>query len=811
MKEGAGRCESGACQACRRVETICYMCSSECGIVAHEQGGEVRGVFGDAAHPMNHGEVCPKVFGALDINQHQDRIRTPLKRSGPRGEGSFVPISWEQALEEIAAKLVELKRLEGPETLLVQFGEKPDHDLVYRFANAYGTPNVLDHDSICDTNRREGFALTYGLRHFRPLPDLNRPLQTADGPRVAHDCRYLLLVGENPLEATRFLYLREGIRGALRAGMKLTVVDPYRTATASLAHDWLPARPGSDLALVLALLRFIIEHDNPADPARRYLDHDFLSRWTVGFEELKRFVLASQTELTPEWAEARTGIPAQTIRRVAHDFGSTKPAAAMVGMNGVGHHTNGFLTTRAVAMLVALTGNLDVPGGLCLAPRPALDTDRVHGTGLLSASRAQRHKDRYAGYPLASRGVKAKDPKDLLEGVTLTHGAHAGERYRLRSLFVIHGNPLSNAPGSGRWEQALTQRDETGEYALRLMVFNDTQLNDTGLYADYVLPMATFLERQGLCQIYVNEPTVSLRQPVLPPQYESRTPLGWVKPLAEACARAGDRELAGAIPYASDDEWCDQALAACPGTGDAPDGLAPDGAPLTVAWLRAHGGTASWPARYRKYEQLDTPSRKVELVSERILAANREFGTAYEGLLRYESCRWNPEHPDFARYGAEYPFQLITGRALGHTGAFTQNLPRMLHRSPAVLLCAGDAARLGVKPGDWVRLRNPLGAQVVAQVDVTDGLRSGVVRATHGWGQRSPFLSGARGRGYNVNRLTDDEAFNALSGNAALGDMMVAIEFSEAPAAASPPLPPAGPARPEPGPGGGSGGSPDGR
>ena len=207
--------------------------------------------------------MCPKVFATPDL-LGEDRIRTPLKRVGDRGEGRFEPIGWAQALEEIAARLVTVKAREGPQTLLVQFGEKPDHDMVYRFANAYGTPNVLDHDSICDTNRREGFMLTYGMSHFRPLPDLNRPLRTAEGVRDRHDCRYLLLFGENPLEATRFLYLRDGILGALREGMRLTVADPFCTATARLAHDWLAVRPGSDLALALAMLRFIIEHDDPA-------------------------------------------------------------------------------------------------------------------------------------------------------------------------------------------------------------------------------------------------------------------------------------------------------------------------------------------------------------------------------------------------------------------------------------------------------------------------------------------------------------------------------------------------------------------
>ncbi len=773
-----GHCSAPDCAGCERHTTVCYMCSSECGLVAHVRDGQVVGVFGDEGHPMSHGGLCPRAFGAPELVHATDRIRRPLKRVGERGEGRFEEVSWEQALDAIARELVAQKRAEGAHSLLVQFGEKPDHDLVYRFANAYGTPNVLDHDSICDSSRRTGFMYTYGARHHRPLPDLNRPLTTQEGVREQHDCRYLLLVGENPLEATRFFYLHDGIRQALREGMHLTVADPFRTATAELAQDWLAVRPGTDLALALTLLRYLVEHDDPGDPARRYLDHQFIRERTTGFDELKRFLLGAGERFTPAWGEEKTGVAAATLARVAHEFGLAKPAAAMVGMNGVGHHTNGFSTTRAVAMMIALTGNLDVPGGVALAPQAELSSAEVHGTSLLPPGQAERHKDLFAGYPLAYRGVKAKDPADMLDGVRLTHGPHAGERYRIRSLLVIHGNPLINAPGSHRWHEALTRREGDGRYAVRLTVFNDTQLNDTGLYADWVLPMASFLERQGLCRTYVNEPSVSLRDPVLGPLHQARTPLGWLKPLAEACVRHGDRDLEGAIPYPDDDAWCDALLAGCPGLPWHENGVAPDGARLTVAWLRAHGGTALWPARYRKYELLDTPSGKVELRSGAIDAANARFGTGYEPLIGYEENRWSPTHPEYAALSREYPFQLVTGRSYQHTGSATQNVPSLLkrRREPKVQLNPKDAQALKVNDGDWVIVRNPLGAQIRSRAEVTEKMRPGVVRATHGWGQRSKHLTHAAGQGYNVNQLTDDANVNPVSGNAGLGDMMVAIE-----------------------------------
>jgi thiosulfate reductase/polysulfide reductase chain A len=297
LRSPAGRCtfaHHDTCKACDAVHTVCYMCSSECGLILHKRDGRICGVFADPAHPMNHGALCPKALAIPELVHSQDRIRTPLKRMGKRGEGDFHPISWQQALEEIAEKLVRSKKTEGPQSLLVQFGEKPDHDMMYRFANAYGTPNILDHDSLCDTNRRQGFMFTYGKSHFRPLPDLNRPLQSVDGIRHRHDCRHLLLLGENPMEATRFLFLRQGIQEAIRQGMRLTVVDPFCTATAKLAQSWLAVRPGSDLALVFAILRFLIEHDDPGMKERSYLDHPFIAQWTEGFNQLRQYLLADK-------------------------------------------------------------------------------------------------------------------------------------------------------------------------------------------------------------------------------------------------------------------------------------------------------------------------------------------------------------------------------------------------------------------------------------------------------------------------------------------------------------------------------------
>ena len=209
--------------------TVCYMCSSECGLLASGDPSAGLCIAGNPASPMSRGGLCPKAALAESLRCFPGRPCTPLKRVGPRGEGIFRPASWEEALEDISRRLRAARELYGPESLTILFGEKPDHDMVYDFAAMYGTPNVLDHNSLCDTSRRYGFSRVFGDGQERPLPDLQRPLLTGEGVRREHDCRLLVLFGENPAEARRFFWLWDGILGARRSGMRLIVADPLRT------------------------------------------------------------------------------------------------------------------------------------------------------------------------------------------------------------------------------------------------------------------------------------------------------------------------------------------------------------------------------------------------------------------------------------------------------------------------------------------------------------------------------------------------------------------------------------------------------
>jgi thiosulfate reductase/polysulfide reductase chain A len=777
--------------------TICYMCSSECGLlVSAGPGGLV--LQGDPGHPVNRGRTCPKLALAEALRRHPRRLTSPLKRIGARGEGRFAPCSWDEACGLCGKALQDLARDFGPESLAVLFGEKPDHDMVYDFAGLVGTPNVLDHNSLCDASRRLAFAGVYGRGQERPLPDLARPLPAGSAAgsaglngaelRLRHDCRLLVLFGENPAEATRFRWLWEGIRQAQKAGMKLVVVDPCRTGTARAADLWLPARPGSDAAILLCLLAQVL-----ADPAA--MDMAFIARHGLRFAELRDLVLARRLDPASglavgslPWACQKADLPFEAMEALARDVKAIRPFCAMAGMNGVAHSPDGFLACETLAVLIAVCGCLDVPGGLALRGSLPLASPKARLERALGEARFL-HKDLYGAYPGAAHGVVARIPRDVEEGVQLVRGPYAGRRYALRGLVCVHGNPLLTAPESGAWRRMLLARDGCG-YLLRHVSVHATVLNETARFADLVFPMAHFLERQGVCLHETPAPAVGLREAVAEPPQGVLRPLEVWQKLARACAPglAPHSPLPGALGACCDDEWCNALLAplaAFGGQGDRFEGKAP------CDWLRSRGGFAEWPCLYRKYDRdgFGTPDGRIDLAPASLLRfyaaldAGQNHGLAAcqkdakpAGVSVPAEGASGRDAPDGAAGTAS--FLLVTGRSPLHTHTATQDCypKESSARSLRLLVNVHDARRLGLVRDAWVRLRGVRGASVTARVLPTPDLKPGVLRCQHGWGTDPSLLAYPLDGSFNVNELTLADRFDPWTGNAWFGCLEVFLE-----------------------------------
>ncbi len=719
---------SASSEPAKLIYTSDAMCPSECGISVLVEGGVAKKIYGNPHTLINNGAFCAKGASGLQLTYSPHRIKTPLIRTGQRGEDKWKPITWEEATNYIAEKLIKIKQNFGPETVFLDCGDVTDREAYYRLFHAFGSPNTYDHGSICDLNRRWGQKIMIGDE--RPLPDVQRPFLTRDERndtylKTGHDTKLILNIGVNPFIATRFNYMSYGIPAAKAENeCKYIVIDPSYTNSAAHADKWLSIRPGTDAALLASLLYYIIRNDTPDNASKRYMDHKFIKRYTTGWEEFRDAFMSYIEKSDPsnnlhyftsEWAEEKTGISKDDIEETAHLFGITKPASIEIGMHGTAHHTNGDVTSILMTALCLVTGNIDNPGGLVFVESQKMKkgvatvgrgfqektVSREINGNTVSGKLAELNKDLFGGYPSAWRGVLADLPQKIRQGVMLKHGPFKGYKYPVKAFITRAGNPVITAGSTSEWKDSMTLKDGNEEYLLELMVFIDTHITETGKYADIVLPEAGFLERMGLSDVYTMSPEVALRDKVIKPLYESKTPYEIMIALSQSLIKHGDADIKNEdfrdkykdeegfingilsdmsgfynigepLPYPDLPEGC-----LINGTPDNPSAIwgkkaIKQGAPLTVDWLRKHNGVAVWPAGYYRYKRSDgspsgiypkTGSKKFEFSFSYLEDVNRKFGTSYPTTFYWSESKWNPKNRDFSDMSREYPFQLITGRA----------------------------------------------------------------------------------------------------------------------------------------------------
>jgi len=703
------------------------MCPSECGISVLVENGIAKKIYGNPHSLINNGALCAKGASGLQLTYSPHRIKTPLARAGERGEDTWKEITWEEAAGIIARKLIAIKQRYGPEAVFLDCGDVTDREAYYRLFHAYGTPNTFNHGSICDPNRKWGQGIMTGDE--RPLPDIQRPvlLRNEYGElylHEKHDIKLLLNIGVNPFVATRFNYMSKGIPAAREEnGCIYIVVDPAYTNSAAHADIWLPARPGTDAALLAAMLYYIIENDSGDLPTARYMDHSFIEKYTTGWQEFKSAFLEYTKKQDPsnnlnyfslQWAEEKTGISSDNIQKISHLFGITRPAAIEIGMNGTSHHTNGDVTSILMTALCLITGNVDVPGGLVfIDSQKPKKGDKVIGKEFLNklVSRkikgsevtgklSELNKDTFGDYPASRKGVLADLPVKMKEGVKLKFGPFKDYRYPVKAFVTRAGNPVITAGNTHEWKDALTFKDEEGNYLLELMVFIDTHITETGKYADIVLPEAGFLERMGVSDVYTMSPEIAIRDRVIDPLHESKTPYEFMITLSEALRNNGDPDIRAedfSLKYHNEEAFINGILSETPGFynigeplpyPDLPEGClirgVPDnpeavwgnkiirrGEPVTADWLRKHHGVAVWPASYYRYKNSSaaptgiypkTGSKKFEFKFSFIEHINRTFGTDFPMTFYWSECKWNYGNPLNKHIDHEYPFHLISGR-----------------------------------------------------------------------------------------------------------------------------------------------------
>lgn len=704
---------AAAPQQDRWIPTSCNMCGGTTGILAHVVNGRVVKIEPNSENPVGVANIsadyyslkptgarmCPKGNAGIMSLYDPDRVKTPLKRVGPRGSGQWQEIGYDQAVAEIAAGLAAIKSTHGPEKLVWFTEDNNFIPIQQAFCNVYGTPNYLQHSNLCDVARKFGFETTLG--NGRPLPDLR-------------NTKYMLIFGWNPLGAMKWVHLPRILVDGLARGAKLTIVDPRCSETADKALDyggrWLAIRPGTDGALALALANVIV--------AERLYDTNFVANWTVGFDQFAAFVASK----TPEWAAPITGIPADTIRQVARELATSKPAV-VDAWSGPGHHTNGAEASRAIAALAGLIGQIDAPGTLILPdrsgprfnvpPAPVPLPPRVDGKG--------------TKYPFAHSSGIYVEARDAMI---------SGQPYQPRAAVFVMQNFVLSVPNAAKNSQALNNLD--------LIVAVDTHLSETATLADYVIPGSVYLERYEILPQWVTFPVVSLRQPVVPPVFGQKVEYEFIQDLALAM---GYNVYPFNVPY---EQFLDDGLRAGIGIG-LNDLKALPGA----TWI---GGDTT----YRKYQTAGfaTPSRKFEFYSQQM---------ADKGL--------NPL-PDFvpAEDGptSSFPFYLINWKEALHTHSRTMNNRWLMefHGENEVWINADKARALGIADGDTVTVENQY-ASARGKARVTRRIHPDVVGMTHGFGHWA-LGPVANGKGINDTQFVPGKA-ERISGMAAHKDGAVQV------------------------------------
>jgi cysteine desulfurase NifS len=718
---------------------LCGICPAGCWVRIHLRDGRMEAVEPLPDHPL--GMICRIGRRSPEIVYDPDRLRHPMRRTGPKGTYAFERISWDEAFDIIVDRLRKTKADHGPEAAAIYTGRGSfDMALCDLFQPAdvavssassvlfpFGSPNTLGVGALCYVS----FAM------IAPHVTMGEMLITMDTD--IEQAELVVIWGANPATDSPPL-AHEQILRAVRRGAKVVAIDPRRGETAQEAGaEWIPIRPGTDGALALSLIQALLEEE--------LHDEGFAARWTVGFEDLAQLV----QHYRPETAEGITGVPAETIRSLARRIAAARGACPVM-YTGLEYSDSGVQAIRAVFTLFALAGQLDVPGGLLFRMKENIFPQNRSGLVPNPDVRKALGRDRFPVYS-RYRGES--------HAIALPDAVLEGEPYRVRTLLVLGGSILTAWPNPALWRRTFE--------ALDFLVCIDRYPTADAAYADVVLPAATYYEITSYMRY---GPLFKIRERIVEPVGEARND-AFI--LAELARRLGYGHL---YPQ-TEEEVLRHALAA---------------AGFTLEEVRRAGGTARVPGvmmQYRKWEKgllrpdgkpgFDTPTGKFEIAAT-VLA---EHG--YDPLPVYTEPGEGPlARPDLA---GRFPLVFNSGARTyydfrsQHHGV--KGLSAMLP-DPPVTMNTEDAADRGIRDGDRVFVETARG-RAAFRARVTEDIVRGAVDAAMGGG--GP-LGPASWRECNVNDLTDMERYDPISGFPVYKTLLCEMSRAEegAPAAAARPV-----------------------
>jgi thiosulfate reductase/polysulfide reductase chain A len=474
--------EEGAEKQPRDVYSACDMCFNKCGLIARVEGGLVKKLDPNPKSLKSRGMLCARGNAGVKQLYDPDRLKYPLLRKGPRGEGKWQRLSWDQALDHAAEQMDKIGQQYSRCGFLFMAGTDMQSTFVHQFAEVYGSYNVISHESNCLLSRNRAFLDTFGVV---PTPD------------IIH-CKYIIMPGANRFEA---LVTPDSIdlMTVMQNGCKLVVLDPRYTKTAALADEWFAIKPGTDMAFFLAIAHVLVSEN--------LYDQKFVAEKTHGFDELRAHV----QKYTPEWAAKETEIPARDIRRLARALAAAAPAAMVYPGRRSSDYRDSTQIRRSYAIVNALLGNWDKEGGLILPKKIK--------TGSLSYD-APFYEDNPEDRVDAGRAQMMFD-----EEGSFKHTRDAvieGQPYPVKGWFTYKTNPMQTGANRQKTIEMINKLD--------FMMTVDITMSDTAWMADLVLPAPSYLERQDPVSAFMASSSCSgvlTRDPIVPAMFESK-PVFWI-------------------------------------------------------------------------------------------------------------------------------------------------------------------------------------------------------------------------------------------------------------------------------------------
>lgn len=627
-----------------------------CRLKVKVEDGNITSITGDREGYLNSGYSCPKGRALAEVHESPHRLKTPLIRTGQRGSGKWRRTSWEEALDTVADGLDRVKQRDGAKSVAFCQGMPKglEHFALIRLANTFGSPNLVAVQDVCHAPRELTGRHMCG---FYPVAD------------VHEQSELIVLWGSNTRATNEEGIINSRILEKIKNGASLMVIDPKKTGLGGRAQYHLPLRPGTDCALALAFLHVIINE--------ALYDKTFVQDWTIGFDALAEHVRA----FDPQWAAGITGVEADLITRAARAYAGAYPACTAWG-NAVEQSPEAFDTIRCIVSLMAICGNLDVPGGNIKAAEPRLmPPGKFVRADLVPEKRAEYLNAFYGTSPKLMTVPPAFFSRAVIDEIP----------YPVRAAYMQCTNPMLSYADSRRTREALLK--------LEFLAVSEVAMTPTAALADVVLPAAGQFEFDDIGHYGLGHGIILARPKIVDPPEQCRPDMAIINDL-------GKRLAGSQLWFESYGQMLEQLLA-----------------PSGFDWRSfADRGFLKGEKARREYESkgFATPSGRVELT----LTEAEALGASSLPQYREPS----------EKTGQNFPLLLTSAKSPNYLHSSYRWVESLRRREPAptVQIHPDTAQALGIEQGQEARIETRHGA-IIQRAEITSKIRPDVVCASHGW------------------------------------------------------------------------------